>query len=250
MAMTHGDSPGGCRHWWPVRRWLGGAIGSTGVPRHVAGGAATASAPEEPDGPGGRVRRANRAAPNPYLEAGFLANDNDAAGRALRPVAVSPEIWLFCGSDGGGRAGTVLFSLTATCNGLGVDPFAYLRDVLDRVSTRPAKRVLEPLPGRRRLGPTGRGRSARVRHRARPSGVIVPAVLRAPPKGVGAPARARPSRLDRDRDPFAGRRPALLPGSAVSGLDPSGRTRPRVVGLQHPQLSAHLWLSISARLRR
>jgi len=46
--------------------------------------------------------RSNRAAVNRYLEAGFLAIDNDAAERASRPVAVGRKNWMRCGSDGGG----------------------------------------------------------------------------------------------------------------------------------------------------
>ena len=49
----------------------------------------------------------------------------------MRPVAVSRKNWLFCGSDGGGRTAAIQLSVTATCKGLGIDPFAYLRDVLD-----------------------------------------------------------------------------------------------------------------------
>ena len=45
--------------------------------------------------------------------------------------------WLFAGSDEGGKTAATLMSLCTTCKDLGVDPFAYLRDVLDRVSTHP-----------------------------------------------------------------------------------------------------------------
>jgi hypothetical protein len=50
-----------------------------------------------------------------------------------------------------------LFSLTATCRSLTIDPFVYLRDVLDRVATHPARRIEALLPDRwgrlRDLGP-------------------------------------------------------------------------------------------------
>jgi transposase len=55
---------------------------------------------------------------------------------------------LFAGSDGGGRTAAILFSVTTACRRLGIDPFAYLRDVLDRVSTHTARRVEELLPDR------------------------------------------------------------------------------------------------------
>ena len=55
---------------------------------------------------------------------------------------------MFFGSERGGATAAILFSLTETCKGLGVEPWAYLRDVLDRVSTHPASRIDELLPDR------------------------------------------------------------------------------------------------------
>jgi transposase len=82
------------------------------------------------------------------LEAGFLEVDNGASERALKPVALGRKNWLFAGSDEGGKTAATLMSLCTTCKGLGVDPFAYLRDVLDRVSTHPNSRIEELLPDR------------------------------------------------------------------------------------------------------
>jgi transposase len=81
-----------------------------------------------------------------YLEAGYLPIDNNAVERGLRAVAIGRKNWLFAGSDRGGRTAAVLISLTATCKALGVEPLAYLRDVLDRVSTHPQVRIGELLP--------------------------------------------------------------------------------------------------------
>ena len=53
------------------------------------------------------------------------------------------------GSDRGGRTAATLLSLVQSCKNLGNEPFAYLRDVLDRVSTHPASRVDDLLPDRR-----------------------------------------------------------------------------------------------------
>jgi transposase len=82
------------------------------------------------------------------LEAGFLEIDNGASERAMKPVALGRKNWLFAGSDNGGKTAAVLMSLCATCKGLGLNPFAYLRDVLDRVSTHPHSRIEELLPDR------------------------------------------------------------------------------------------------------
>jgi hypothetical protein len=82
------------------------------------------------------------------LEAGFLEIDNGASERAMKPVALGRKNWLFAGSDEGGKTAATLMSLCTTCKGLWIDPFAYLRDVLDRVSTHPNSRIEELLPDR------------------------------------------------------------------------------------------------------
>jgi transposase len=80
------------------------------------------------------------------LGAGFLELDNGACERAFKPVAIGRKNWLFAGSDKGGQTAAVLMSLCTTCKNLGIDPQAYLRDVLDRISTHPARRIDELLP--------------------------------------------------------------------------------------------------------
>jgi transposase len=82
------------------------------------------------------------------LEAGYLEIDNGASERALKPVALGRKNWLFAGSDEGGRTAATLMSLCTTCKDLGIEPFAYLRDVLDRVSTHPNRRIADLLPDR------------------------------------------------------------------------------------------------------
>lgn len=79
------------------------------------------------------------------LEAGFLEIDNGASKRGLRPVAVGRNNWLFVGSDRGGRTAAILISLCASCKRVGVDPLAYLTDVLERISTHPMSRIDELL---------------------------------------------------------------------------------------------------------
>jgi hypothetical protein len=55
---------------------------------------------------------------------------------------------LFAGSKAGGRTAAILMSLCTTCKTLGVDPLAYLSDVLSRISTHPYSRLHELLPDR------------------------------------------------------------------------------------------------------
>lgn len=104
--------------------------------------------PKSPIGGAIGYARSNWIALNRYTEAGFLAIDNNASERAVKPVALGRKNWLFAGSEGGGRTAAILFTFASTCKGLKIDPFAYLRDVLERVCTHPARRIAELLPDR------------------------------------------------------------------------------------------------------
>jgi transposase len=88
----------------------------------------------------------HKAALRRYTEQGFLEIDNNASERGEKTIAIGRKNWLFFGSEGGGATAAILFSLTETCQRLGVEPWAYLRDVLDRLSTHPASRIEELLP--------------------------------------------------------------------------------------------------------
>ncbi len=83
-----------------------------------------------------------------YVEVDFLEIDNGASERGLRPVAVGRNNWLFLGSDRGGRTAAILMGLCASCKRSGVEPWAYLRDVLERISTHPARGIEDLLPDR------------------------------------------------------------------------------------------------------
>jgi transposase len=81
-----------------------------------------------------------------YTEDGDLAIDNNAAERALRRVAVGRKNWLFAGSDQGGRRAAILYSLIASAALHGLDPFAYLRDLFERLPTHPRTHLSELTP--------------------------------------------------------------------------------------------------------
>jgi hypothetical protein len=83
-----------------------------------------------------------------YTEAGFLSIDNNVAEREMKRIAIGRKNWLFVGSTKGGHTAAVLFSFTSTCHRLGVEPWAYLKDVLSRLPTTPAERHVELLPDR------------------------------------------------------------------------------------------------------
>ena len=54
--------------------------------------------------------------------------------------------WLFCGSDRGGQRAAAMYSLIVTAKMNGVDPQAWLSDVLARIAAHPAHRLDELLP--------------------------------------------------------------------------------------------------------
>ena len=68
-----------------------------------------------------------------YCEQGWLLIDNTRSERALRPIAIGRNNWLFFGSDGGGRTGAILYSLVASCKANRVHPYHYLEDVYRRL---------------------------------------------------------------------------------------------------------------------
>ena len=102
--------------------------------------------PKSPIGQATSYARGQWEALNQYLHDGDLAIDNNLAERVLRTVAIGRRNWMFAGSDAGAERAAAIYSLVATCKLCGIDPFAYLRDVLDRVSMHPAKRIAELTP--------------------------------------------------------------------------------------------------------
>jgi transposase len=81
-----------------------------------------------------------------YTTVGFLEVENNAAELALHAVAIGRENYLFFGSDVGGETAAVLSTLTQTCQWLGIDPWRYLRDVLERLPSHPSHQLAELLP--------------------------------------------------------------------------------------------------------
>jgi transposase len=81
-----------------------------------------------------------------YLGDGRLAIDNNTAERALRCVALGRKNYLFAGSDTGGERAAAIYSLIETAKLNGLDPEAWLRDVLARIADHPINRIAELLP--------------------------------------------------------------------------------------------------------
>jgi transposase len=72
-----------------------------------------------------------------YVSDGFLDIDNNIAERTLRHIAVGRKNWLFAGSARGAETAATLFSVTSSCHRHGVDVFAYLHDILQRLAHDP-----------------------------------------------------------------------------------------------------------------
>ena len=81
-----------------------------------------------------------------FLEDGRICLSNNAAERALRGIALGRKAWLFAGSDRGGERAAAIYTLIATAKLNGVDPQAWLADVLRRINDQPASRLHELLP--------------------------------------------------------------------------------------------------------
>jgi len=79
-----------------------------------------------------------------YLDDGRIEMDNNAAERAIRGIALGRKNWMFSGSDEGGRRAAAVYSLVETAKLNGVNPQAYLREVISRIAGHPVNR-LEPL---------------------------------------------------------------------------------------------------------
>ena len=81
-----------------------------------------------------------------FLDDGRICLSNNAAERALRGVALGRRAWLFAGSDRGGERAAAMYTLIATAKLNGIDPQAWLADVLRRIADHATSRLDELLP--------------------------------------------------------------------------------------------------------
>ena len=82
-----------------------------------------------------------------YADDGRLAIDNNVAERALRGIAITRKNFLFLGSEAGGERAAVLYTVLESAKLNGLDPQAWLTDVIQRMATgHPNNRLTELLP--------------------------------------------------------------------------------------------------------
>jgi transposase len=116
-----------------IRRWLDDQRG-----RHP---------PKSPMGTALRYAESQWAALGVFLDDDRVPLDNNGSERALRRVALGRKNFLFVHHADAGQNIAGLYSLVATCEARGINPFAYLTDVLGRVQDHPASELDALLPG-------------------------------------------------------------------------------------------------------
>ena len=68
-----------------------------------------------------------------YAYEGRVEIDNNPCERSIRPTAVGKKNWLFIGEAHAGNRSAIVYTLIECCRRRGIDPFAYLKDVLTRL---------------------------------------------------------------------------------------------------------------------
>ena len=83
-----------------------------------------------------------------FIEDGELPIDNNWVENQIRPIALGRSNWLFAGSLRAGKRAAAVMSLVHSARMNGHDPYAYLKDVLERLPTQPDSYIQELLPHR------------------------------------------------------------------------------------------------------
>jgi transposase len=81
-----------------------------------------------------------------YLEDGRIEIDNNLIENAIRPLALGRKNYMFAGSHQGAQRAAMLYALFGTCKAMEVTPWAWLKDVLQRIPEHPVNRIQELLP--------------------------------------------------------------------------------------------------------
>ncbi|TFG90525.1 MAG: IS66 family transposase [Candidatus Atribacteria bacterium] len=81
-----------------------------------------------------------------YLRDGHLEIDNNLVENAIRPTAIGKKNYLFAGSHAGAKSAAMFYSFFATCKHNNVDPFTWLKKVLEIIPDYPANKLSDLLP--------------------------------------------------------------------------------------------------------
>lgn len=83
-----------------------------------------------------------------FVKDGDVPISNNWVENHIRPIALGRSNWLFAGSLRAGKRAAAIMSLLHSARINGHEPYAYLKDVLERLPTQPASRIEELLPHR------------------------------------------------------------------------------------------------------
>ena len=81
-----------------------------------------------------------------YLGDGRVEIDNNLVENAIRPTALGKKNWLFMGAAEAGNRGAIIYSIIESCRRRGIDPYAYLKDVLTRLPKMTNHQIPEITP--------------------------------------------------------------------------------------------------------
>ena len=81
-----------------------------------------------------------------YTSDGMLNPDNNPVERSIRPVVIGRKNYLFAGSHQAAQRLAMIYSLLGTCKLNDVNPYAWLKDVFDKINSWPINRIHELLP--------------------------------------------------------------------------------------------------------
>ena len=81
-----------------------------------------------------------------YAEDGRVEIDNNPVENAIRPTAIGKKNWLFIGDADAGQRSAILYTIIESCRARGLDPWAYLREVLTRLPSMTNRQVKDVTP--------------------------------------------------------------------------------------------------------
>jgi transposase len=102
--------------------------------------------PQSPIGKAARYCLGEWEALNRYLSDGRLEIDNNLTENAIRPSAIGKKNWLFIGHPQAGWRSAVIYSIIVSCKRRQLDPWEYLRDVLNRIPAMQQSEIPSLLP--------------------------------------------------------------------------------------------------------
>ena len=81
-----------------------------------------------------------------FVQDGRVEIDNNLVENAIRPTAIGKKNWMFIGAADAGQRGAILYTIVESCRRRGIDPLAYLRDVLTRLPSMKASEIKDNTP--------------------------------------------------------------------------------------------------------